>query len=1360
MPLLNSRLWQPQSLLPADVKPNEELWVVQHTGEAFREYDEYLDRLDLCRSRVWGSVLGEEELTYEEAKLADEKARSLLEKFPPQLEETCARLVHHSTLPIEETVNQLLTAVRSSSAADGKENEHIAGKPTASASVLRVWIYEVANLEEHGSRDLWVAKPHLVDKYSLPTQLPDDLRYAIAVANGAELPADLIDIDPAKKPKRRKSKKPARIDDAEFTDGAEAAGEEPDAASGQEAAENGYDDGAETPTYAPVRMRSLEEEEARFRPGTNKYVAFHLLKEVGEAGMTVPQIMAASKAKGLKDYDEGHKRIIQFALATDECFYRVAKGVYALRAMCPDAPPPKPQLVSASRAAKKQKVAGQFAQAYLEQERNREAAVGDEGPGPSGAGEDGEATRPGSARSLEAMDEEQEQDAIVRAEQIVQRTNQLVEEQRAKYEQAAQFAAQLKAEAKEAEIKAKSPAKKKREEEEAAMPVFEVPAEVREYRGEPSDRKAIVAHKKMVAGLEEEMESKRQAWLKRIRATEVKERSVAMKDVYGLNRQLRQAHEEAEQARQAFEFAERAAADAAKALSRAKARKNKRREGDGAKSTQLEERERRRLEAAAARRYPIDDLELLRELRYKAQQSGALPPSDTLPTPEWLTPEQSEHLATLLSVADFINQFAKTIGMRPVSVAELEAMLSGSPMPAESKSARDKDKEEDAREVLYEVYQALLGFVLQGCAGKLERRWAALLGPGTWPEVLRRYVLLRTGPDIPLKLVDARVSRAAGLMGVEPVEDLTGEQHLALLHYLCDESLDTETMRAVLAWRDQGAADMQKDMREGIAEERRKLKELLEAEKEERRAKREEEARRREEEARRKAEGELRAASASREGSAQPDQQPDDVGALKQPADRSRAGSEAGDDMEEDEPSWELPEELREFSGSPSDRKGMLAFRQAQQSERQRLEAARGRWQAEQRKRQKAREAERRAQQKQEEAKYREKADAEDQIVKRQEAYEKEVEKFLVRRAPLGLDRHHRKYWWGMAGYRALVYVEDEAGLWGSWSQPGEVEAVMAVLDKRGIRESALLDALGKSFSAIATGMKRAAAAAAQEQVAAEQQGSEDEPAKAEAPVVRQSKRERGQASFYDPSKEQARPQLASSKSGSITLDLTQTLSSVDHAALEAAVGALTALQADMAAGNVPPPEDGWKAWLAAVKNASKGSLPEPGKTGQSSVTQRLIDFLRTKLLGVEEMLFVASGQSDVTDAEPLEENDNADGSEGGSAEEEDREGGANGTEKEFGADDVLEVVAPTPDKAELAANPPSVRPLWRTLRERSLWKQDLAQAVTMPRVAYCATVLPATAAELLKYLGDLAAGRKPSRRRDRDRDGPSKRRR
>ncbi len=63
------------------------------------------------------------------------------------------------------------------------------------------------------------------------------------------------------------------------------------------------------------------------------------------------------------------------------------------------------------------------------------------------------------------------------------------------------------------------------------------------------------------------------------------------------------------------------------------------------------------------------------------------------------------------------------------------------------------------------------------------------------------------------------------------------------------------------------------------------------------------------------------------------------------------------------------------------------------------------------------------------------------------------------RRAPLGLDRHFRRYWWGVAGQLAAVLVEQgeggegQEGGWRMLSSAAELEALLASLDGRGTRE-------------------------------------------------------------------------------------------------------------------------------------------------------------------------------------------------------------------------------------------------------------------------------------------------------------------
>ena len=81
---------------------------------------------------------------------------------------------------------------------------------------------------------------------------------------------------------------------------------------------------------------------------------------------------------------------------------------------------------------------------------------------------------------------------------------------------------------------------------------------------------------------------------------------------------------------------------------------------------------------------------------------------------------------------------------------------------------------------------------------------------------------------------------------------------------------------------------------------------------------------------------------------------------------------------------------------------------------------------------------------------------------RKQEELERELEKYSLRRAPLGFDRHHRSYWWGLAGQRSAVYVQPEDGHLQVLRTPEELAGLMAGLDKRGVRELALFDALDK----------------------------------------------------------------------------------------------------------------------------------------------------------------------------------------------------------------------------------------------------------------------------------------------------------
>ena len=196
MPLLKRTAFTPQQLLPDDLRMDEELFVIRITGEAVRDYDDYLARLKtyrwvrgtmegwkaggeaclpaclgwsswpagccvsfvggrwltptpahpLFRSRSWTcQYTGKTCLTYEEALREEDRSHSLLSKFPPDLEEACAILVHHSTMRLEDLINHVWESQKPGGKTTGKENEPDArgGKHPLSKPVIRRWILEV-----------------------------------------------------------------------------------------------------------------------------------------------------------------------------------------------------------------------------------------------------------------------------------------------------------------------------------------------------------------------------------------------------------------------------------------------------------------------------------------------------------------------------------------------------------------------------------------------------------------------------------------------------------------------------------------------------------------------------------------------------------------------------------------------------------------------------------------------------------------------------------------------------------------------------------------------------------------------------------------------------------------------------------------------------------------------------------------------------------------------------------------------------------------------------------------------------------------------------------------------------------------
>ncbi|KAF8653156.1 hypothetical protein HU200_062602 [Digitaria exilis] len=111
MPLFNRK---PFSLLepPKDLDPKEKVFQIRFTKEIFRDYQEYLKRLNLYRQRVWTCKMsGKSNLTFEEALVSEHNAVEKTKKLPAEFMSYVLRMIQYSTLGLYELINNIYASL-------------------------------------------------------------------------------------------------------------------------------------------------------------------------------------------------------------------------------------------------------------------------------------------------------------------------------------------------------------------------------------------------------------------------------------------------------------------------------------------------------------------------------------------------------------------------------------------------------------------------------------------------------------------------------------------------------------------------------------------------------------------------------------------------------------------------------------------------------------------------------------------------------------------------------------------------------------------------------------------------------------------------------------------------------------------------------------------------------------------------------------------------------------------------------------------------------------------------------------------------------------------------------------------------
>ncbi|OIT31846.1 PREDICTED: DDT domain-containing protein DDB_G0282237 isoform X1 [Nicotiana attenuata] len=209
---------------PKDLKPNDLVFQVRFTKEIFKDYSEYLRRMNLYRHRVWScKSTGKNNLTYEEALVSEKKAAEEVQKFPEELMAPVLRDVQFSMLSLKDLgdaiAQKLQGCLSEGSESYGRKNNHV-----YSCKIEKVvkdgeeTCYEVAWLDKYerlpentviNEEDLircklrfsraflrsfirestyrsipWVLHEKLAKKHGIPTGPPDELKDQICMQDG------------------------------------------------------------------------------------------------------------------------------------------------------------------------------------------------------------------------------------------------------------------------------------------------------------------------------------------------------------------------------------------------------------------------------------------------------------------------------------------------------------------------------------------------------------------------------------------------------------------------------------------------------------------------------------------------------------------------------------------------------------------------------------------------------------------------------------------------------------------------------------------------------------------------------------------------------------------------------------------------------------------------------------------------------------------------------------------------------------------------------------------------------------------------------------------------------------------------
>ncbi|KAM9853295.1 tyrosine-protein kinase BAZ1B isoform 2-T2 [Aulostomus maculatus] len=154
-PLLGRKPYPLAKPLAEPPGPGEEVYIIEHTKEAFRNKDEYEARLKRYDERIWTcKSTGSIQLTHKEAWEEEQEVTELLqEEYPQWFEKPILEMVHHNTVSLDKLVEMAWVEILTKYAV-GEECDFLVGKDK-NLKVKVVKIHPLENPEgEAGEKKL------------------------------------------------------------------------------------------------------------------------------------------------------------------------------------------------------------------------------------------------------------------------------------------------------------------------------------------------------------------------------------------------------------------------------------------------------------------------------------------------------------------------------------------------------------------------------------------------------------------------------------------------------------------------------------------------------------------------------------------------------------------------------------------------------------------------------------------------------------------------------------------------------------------------------------------------------------------------------------------------------------------------------------------------------------------------------------------------------------------------------------------------------------------------------------------------------------------------------------------------------